>query len=148
MQTLLLQWAQKIAPRLPEAPAGLVLSEALNQLAPHLWRGEDFAWLQHRTVRLYVTDLGFGVTLGHSGQRFTWSNAAAQVTLSAALADYRCMLRGEADPDTLFFQRRLALEGDTALGLYVKNWLDATDRDALLELLPAFAGRWLRPTRF
>jgi predicted lipid carrier protein YhbT len=25
------------------------------------------------------------------------------------------------DPDTLFFQRRLVIEGDTELGLYVKN---------------------------
>ena len=33
------------------------------------------------------------------------------------------------DPDTLFFQRRLALEGDTAIGLRVKNLLDALDFD-------------------
>ncbi len=37
------------------------------------------------------------------------------------------------DPDTLFFQRRLRIEGDTELGLEVKNLMDSID----LELLPA-----------
>jgi predicted lipid carrier protein YhbT len=39
------------------------------------------------------------------------------------------------DPDTLFFARRLNLEGDTETALYVKNFLDALefDRDAHLE---------------
>ena len=35
------------------------------------------------------------------------------------------------DPDTLFFQRRLRIEGDTELGLYVKNLMDAIDLDAM-----------------
>jgi len=33
------------------------------------------------------------------------------------------------DPDTLFFTRRLVLEGDTALGLEIKNTLDALGWD-------------------
>lgn len=37
----------------------------------------------------------------------------------------------EEDPDTLFFSRRLRMEGDTDLGLLVKNTLDAVDWDAL-----------------
>jgi predicted lipid carrier protein YhbT len=32
----------------------------------------------------------------------------------------------EEDPDTLFFQRRLVIEGDTELGLQVKNLMFAT----------------------
>ena len=143
MNTRLLQIAACITPHLPEAPSGLLVSQALNQLAPRLWQGEDFAWLRHLTVRLYVNDLACGVSLSHSGQRFTWSKATPDVTLRANAADYLSLLRGETDPDTLFFQRRLALEGDTALGLYVKNWLDATDRDALLALLPAPLRRWM-----
>jgi hypothetical protein len=34
---------------------------------------------------------------------------------------------GQEDPDTLFFSRRLAMEGDTELGLLIKNTLDAID---------------------
>jgi len=39
------------------------------------------------------------------------------------------------DPDTLFFQRRLRIEGDTELGLYVKNLMDAIDLDSMPVLL-------------
>ena len=42
----------------------------------------------------------------------------------------RCFLRlaqRQEDPDTLFFSRRLSIEGDTELGLVVKNALDALE---------------------
>ena len=35
------------------------------------------------------------------------------------------------DPDTLFFQRRLMIEGDTELGLGLKNLLDSIDTEQL-----------------
>jgi predicted lipid carrier protein YhbT len=35
------------------------------------------------------------------------------------------------DPDTLFFQRRIRVEGDTELGLGVKNTMDGMDWDDL-----------------
>ena len=37
----------------------------------------------------------------------------------------------QEDPDTLFFSRRLAMEGDTELGLVVKNALDALELPVL-----------------
>ena len=44
----------------------------------------------------------------------------------AATADsYLRLLRGEDDPDRLFFERVLVMEGDTELGLVLKNTLDA-----------------------
>jgi predicted lipid carrier protein YhbT len=33
----------------------------------------------------------------------------------------------QEDPDTLFFNRTLDIEGDTELGLIVKNMLDAVE---------------------
>jgi predicted lipid carrier protein YhbT len=41
------------------------------------------------------------------------------------------------DADTLFFQRRLRMSGDTELGLYLKNFLDAFEPPA----------RWVPLTR-
>ena len=35
----------------------------------------------------------------------------------------------QEDPDTLFFRRRLMIEGDTDLGLGIKNLLDSLDPD-------------------
>jgi hypothetical protein len=54
-----------------------------------------------------------------------------KATSSSPLAATR-----KEDPDSLFFNRRLSLEGDTELGLVVKNTLDA------LELPVLNLGRW------
>lgn len=44
------------------------------------------------------------------------------------------------DPDTLFFSRRLSMQGDTELGLLLKNTLDALE-------LPSDTWRLLMPDR-
>lgn len=62
---------------------------------------------------------------------------APALTLRARAADYLQLLAGHADTDTLFFQRRLSICGDTALGLEVKYWLDATPRPGWVEPLVA-----------
>ena len=45
------------------------------------------------------------------------------------LEDFWLLATRREDPDTLFFNRRLAIEGDTETGLYVKNMLDALEFD-------------------
>jgi predicted lipid carrier protein YhbT len=37
------------------------------------------------------------------------------------------LARRQEDPDTLFFSRRLSMEGDTELGLLVKNTIDSIE---------------------
>jgi predicted lipid carrier protein YhbT len=54
----------------------------------------------------------------------------ADLAIGAAAHDFLLLARRQEDPDTLFFSRRLALEGDTELGLLVKNTLDALDASA------------------
>ena len=73
-----------------------------------------------------------------------FANVPADVTLTASLRDFYLLAAREEDPDTLFFSRRLCIEGDTEAGLAVKNLLDAVDNALLLTWL-ARAGRLLRP---
>jgi predicted lipid carrier protein YhbT len=65
--------------------------------------------------------------------------------ISATTRDYLALALREEDPDTLFFSRRLLMEGDTDLGLLVKNTLDAVDWDSVSTRLAAlklpFAGQ-------
>lgn len=56
----------------------------------------------------------------------------AEVLFRANSADLWLLLSQQADPDTLFFQRRLLVLGDTELGLYLKNYLDTLQLPALL----------------
>jgi predicted lipid carrier protein YhbT len=51
--------------------------------------------------------------------------------------DYLTLISRREDADTLFFQRRLKMEGDTELGLYVKNLLDGLDVESLSIYEPA-----------
>ncbi len=55
-----------------------------------------------------------------------------------ALRDFHLLASRREDADTLFFARRLVMEGDTDLGLIVKNTLDAVDwpRFEPADLLP------------
>lgn len=57
-----------------------------------------------------------------------------QVTISGRLIDFIALASGIEDPDTLFFQRRLSVEGETETGLHLKNVLDglACDPEAIL----------------
>ena len=52
----------------------------------------------------------------------------------------RLALRLE-DPDTLFFNRRLLIEGNTDIGLRVKNMLDGVEFESLLESFPGVLGK-------
>ncbi|MGK7451643.1 ubiquinone anaerobic biosynthesis accessory factor UbiT, partial [Salmonella enterica] len=58
--------------------------------------------------------------------------ADADVSFSPDASDLLMIAARNQDPDTLFFQPRLVLEGSTALGLYVKHLTDAI----LLEQMP------------
>lgn len=86
---------------------------------------DALAPLRGKVLRLEIAGLGFGpqFTLDAIGLRPSFGRA--DVTVRASLADYYALVRRREDPDTLFFTRRLVLEGDTELGLEIKNALDA-----------------------
>lgn len=127
----------RIAARLPQHPPTLALTLALNFARGRILPIDDLAPLAARHLRLRVTDAGLTLdfTLDNSGFRpaFRPTSRATppDLTLSATLRDYLALALREEDADTLFFGRRLLMEGDTELGLLVKNTLDAVDWEAL-----------------
>lgn len=129
---------------LPAAPGSVAFASGLNLLlAPHIPADVGDA-LCHRHLRVQVRDARLAFDVSWNGQAFTlWSNKAGQtpdLTIAATAADFWALARREQDPDTLFFARRLVMEGDTELGLMVKNMIDAID-------LPVFDPRhWRLPS--
>ncbi|WP_373316906.1 ubiquinone anaerobic biosynthesis accessory factor UbiT [Chitinolyticbacter albus] len=117
----------RLAALLPEAPPSHAAAAALNLARRRLWPEEPFDWLIGRRLRFEVAGPDRGVTLTFDGERFVASRDAADCRFIASLADYLHLARRSEDPDTLFFQRRLRIEGDVELGLQLKNLLDATD---------------------
>jgi predicted lipid carrier protein YhbT len=115
--------------RLPSWPPSFVLAKALNAvLAPQL--PDDVRnQLKDRRLRIEVRDAGLALDFTWTGQRFAplARQASTDLTIAASGPDFLKLARREEDPDTLFFSRRLSMQGDTELGLLVKNTLDALE---------------------
>ena len=90
---------------------------------------KDLSILDDKTVCIRIDDLGARAAIRFRNGRFYPADAheAADVSFQACTADYLRLLRREEDPDTLFFQRRLRIEGNTELGLALKNMLDSIE---------------------
>lgn len=119
--------------RLPAYPGSLLLVTALNvALARHL-SPDVRQLLLHKHLRVEVRDARLAFDLAWTGERFAACARAphADLTLRASAHDFLLLAQRKQDPDTLFFSRRLAMEGDTELGLVVKNALDALDLPVL-----------------
>ncbi|MBB5017657.1 putative lipid carrier protein YhbT [Chitinivorax tropicus] len=126
--------------KLPAWPHGVIGSLGLN-LAQRAQVLPDLQCLEGRSFAIEIRDLGVLIPCRFEQGRFRpiLSRAEPDVRFSAELADYWALIQREEDPDTLFFHRRLVIEGDTELGLTVKNLLDAMElpnlRAALWQLL-------------
>jgi predicted lipid carrier protein YhbT len=119
--------------RLPAYPGSLLFVSALNlALAKHL-AADVTQMLIGKKLRLCVTDTQWVFDFEWLNGRFSacQNKAAADLTISASAHDFWLLARRQEDPDTLFFSRRLAMEGDTELGLLVKNTLDAIELPVL-----------------
>jgi predicted lipid carrier protein YhbT len=142
--------------RLPAYPGSLLCAAALNLvLRPHLPQDVRASLLGKR-VRVRVGDAGVVFDFSWREQRFNAlpGGDEADLEIGADVRDFIALARREQDPDTLFFARRLSMEGDTELGLMVKNTLDAIEvpitelgRQALSRLLAALPGRGARRGR-
>jgi len=108
---------------------GIILNQAFRE---PLKQGElDF--LQNARVRIKVTDMHIDWLINVDSDRFTplERELEADVCISGTSPDFVLLATRQADPDTLFFQRRIRIEGDTELGLGVKNTMDSMDWDDL-----------------
>ncbi len=114
--------------RLPQWPPSTMLCAGLNLLFLPTLDAETKQRLMRRTVAIQVSDAGLDCHISLTSIGFLPAlRAAPEVTIRACAWDYYRLARRLEDPDTLFFSRRLTIEGDTELGLLVKNLLDAMD---------------------
>ena len=115
--------------RLPAFPPSAVCALALSLAAPRLLGPDALAGLDGKTFRIFVRDAGAGVAFRIGPARFEplGARAAVDVTFAACAADFLLLAARRVYPDTLFFERRLAIEGDTETGLRLKNLLDAVE---------------------
>jgi predicted lipid carrier protein YhbT len=119
----------RIGERLPQLPPSLGLITALNLALGRMIPREPLAPLIGKRFAIKVLDAGLTLRFayGHGGFRPVFDAGKPDLVISARSRDFIALLTREEDPDTLFFSRRLLMEGDTDLGLLVKNTLDGIE---------------------
>lgn len=121
----------RIGNKLPQWPHAVALTAGLNAVVKmKLLPDDSLALLENRSFLIDVLDTG-------SRAAFTYRNGlfrplfsvpeTADLAFRANLSAFLQLAARQEDPDTLFFNRTLSIEGDTELGLIVKNMLDAVE---------------------
>jgi O2-independent ubiquinone biosynthesis accessory factor UbiT len=131
----------RLGQRLPQLPPTLALLTGLNLALGRMIPREPLEPLVGKRFAIRILDAGLTLRFAYGGRGFRpiFDGAPADLTISAKSRDLIALLAREEDPDTLFFSRRLLMEGDTDLGLLVKNTLDGIE-------LPRFDPARLAPT--
>lgn len=133
----LLSAGDKVLPLTSHVPfvvQRLTLQRVLNQVFKQAMDDDLFEMLEGRWMRLQVNDLNLSWCLTkdpHKNRLLIKNHAPVEVTISGNWREFLLLASRQEDPDTLFFRRRLQIDGDTELGLAVKNMIDSLDADDL-----------------
>tara|TARA_R110001592_G_scaffold67059_1_gene205862 strand:- start:38688 stop:39221 length:534 start_codon:yes stop_codon:yes gene_type:complete len=102
-----------------------IFSQLMLNTEPEVFKG--------RWIKLAISDIDLECVMRANHKLELEFKKAGQtdVTIRGSLKSFVLLASQKEDPDTLFFQRDLVIEGDTDLGLHLKNLLDAFDWEGL-----------------
>ena len=117
--------------------AAAALATTLNVFLRRKLPAELFERLAGKEVAIEVKEPAFRASFRVEGARFVPVRPSGQPYLRfrASARDFMRIAAREEDADTLFFNRRLVVEGDTESALLVKNSLDAIEAPRTRALL-------------
>ncbi|MHB8446440.1 MAG: ubiquinone anaerobic biosynthesis accessory factor UbiT [Rudaea sp.] len=118
------QRARPVLHFIPRRWQARAVEAMLGRALAALRGGDTLAFMHGRRLGIEVTDLDMHWTLELRAGRLHACAAPAEATVRGSLTDLLLLASRLEDADTLFFQRRLVLTGDTELGLTVRNVLD------------------------
>ncbi|MEW8625066.1 MAG: SCP2 sterol-binding domain-containing protein [Candidatus Thiodiazotropha sp.] len=117
---------------LPIKAHGLILSALLNRVFRLQIAEGELDFLEGKVVQIKVSDAALRYALSmRDGKLVEAGSQAADLTITGSVYDYLLLVAGREDPDTLFFQRHLVMDGDTGLGVHLKNMLAAVEPEEL-----------------
>ena len=129
----------------PDRLHAIVLSRCFN----HLLRGQALAErldeIEGKSIRIHIRDADARIDFRiHDRRLEPATQGGPDVTIGGDFHAFWQLATVQEDPDTLFFNRSLSIEGETETGVHIKNLLDALeyDWDAHFDavLFPALAG--------
>lgn len=108
----------------PPALQRLLLERAMARVLAAPLENGALAFLQGRRLGIDVTDLDLHWVITLDRNRLRAIAQPAEASVRGSATDLLLLAARLEDADTLFFQRRLVLTGDTELGLTARNLLD------------------------
>lgn len=128
----------KLSARLiPASLRGRALVASLNHLFKQAITNGELDFMQDHVLAIRVSDAALDFRISLKGKTFVscepWRKP--DMTFEGTVYDFLLLTSRREDPDTLFFNRRLKLGGNTELGLQLKNFLDALEMDAQWQTL-------------
>lgn len=131
---LIREYAPSLAPllgsidqQIPLSAKQLMVEPPLNRLFADAIADGEFDDFEGRRIRLEINGGQPGITLGFWAGRLRVLEGPGEATIRGSLSAFKTLAERRQDPDQLFFQRRLVIEGDTELGLALKNLLDSLE---------------------
>ncbi|MEO8598986.1 MAG: SCP2 sterol-binding domain-containing protein [bacterium] len=126
---LIPQQVGKLLSMLPAYPGSFLFVTALNLALLKNLPADVRELLAGKKMRITVRDaqLSFDFEWKQKSFAACRNMGEADLTISASAHDFLLLAQRQEDPDTLFFSRRLLMEGDTDLGLLMKNTIDAIE---------------------
>ncbi len=117
---------------LPSFVHNKVLVTALNRMFNKELKEGELDFLQGKIIHISIEDAGieYCFTLDNNKLAAADKKHSPDLILQGTVYNYLLLASRQEDTDTLFFSRRLHMQGDTELGLYVKNFLDGMDMDS------------------
>lgn len=111
---------------LPQSTQQRLLERALRRVLGSSLLAGDLDFLQQRRIAIEVSDVDLRWVISNEDGvlRALPRATEAEATVRGSLTDLLCLAGRLEDADTLFFQRRLDMTGDTELGLYARNLLE------------------------
>lgn len=108
-----------------------LIEQALNYFFKQALNDEALAFLHNHIVHVHIKDayIRFALQLNNQKLKVSAIHGTADLSLSTDVYTLLQLIGQQEDADGLFFSRRLDSQGDTELGLYVKNFLASLDPD-------------------
>jgi len=130
MSTRALKLAKPFFKLIPDEVHSRLLAATCNHLKRGLEIERRLGEIDGKAIRIHVTDVPMCYQLAiRNGSLRPIAKDRADATISGTLVDFWMLATRSEDPDTLFFNRRLVIEGDTEVGLHIKNLLDGLEFD-------------------
>lgn len=104
----------------------------LNRILSTSLKAGDLDFLRNKKLIIEVRDayIRYSVSVANGRLMTMPLDNSSDLMIRANMYDFLMLAARKEDPDTLVFQRRLVMQGDTELGLELKNFLDGLDMES------------------